>query len=149
MAVRRRADGGGRAVQVAAYVEMIGRNLSAPSVLRNSRPLSRVATIMAAGREPRLSMQTMRVLDALLGARAEELSGADIRRATGLASGTLYPILLRLEEAGWLQSQWEGIDPAETGRPRRRFYRLTAIGERRVRAAFGQFGSRVGGLAWS
>lgn len=78
--------------------------------------------------QPRLSLQTVRVLDALL--TAPSSSGADISKATGLASGTLYPILLRLEQAGWLSSNWEAGDPATLGRPRKRFYRVTAEGAR-------------------
>ena len=48
--------------------------------------------------------------------------------AAGLATGTLYPILLRLESAGWFVSRWENVDPTAVGRPRKRFYRLTAAG---------------------
>jgi len=50
--------------------------------------------------------------------------------STGLSSGTLYPILMRLDEAGWLESRWEKVDPARVGRPRRRLYRITALGRR-------------------
>ena len=102
---------------------------------------------MDAGREPRLSFQTLRVLDVLLGSAAE-LSGMDIRRETELATGTLYPILMRLEEAGWLESRWEEVDPHEVGRPRRRLYRATAVGARKARAAFDQLGAGRGRLAW-
>ena len=49
-------------------------------------------------------------------------------RDTGLASGTLYPILVRLERAGWVEAQWEDIDPTVEGRPSRRYYRLTPLG---------------------
>lgn len=49
-------------------------------------------------------------------------------RATGLASGTLYVILARLDRAGWLSSEQEDIDPIATGRPARRLYRLTPDG---------------------
>lgn len=43
-------------------------------------------------------------------------------------SGTIHPILARLEQAGWLESRWEEIDPSEKGRPRRRYYRFTSDG---------------------
>lgn len=57
--------------------------------------------------------------------------GFDIMDATGLASGTVYPALRRLEGAGLLRSRWEAASRAlEDGRPRRRFYELTAEGER-------------------
>ena len=60
--------------------------------------------------------------------RAGALAGADIIRATGIASGTLYPILRRLEHAGLLRSAWERGRPSVLGRPRRRLYRVTADG---------------------
>ncbi len=56
--------------------------------------------------------------------------GYDIARETGLRSGTLYPLLLRLAERGYLDTQWEP-DPPE-GRPRRHLYRLTASGAARA-----------------
>jgi PadR family transcriptional regulator, regulatory protein PadR len=61
----------------------------------------------------------------------ERLSGADIFVCTGIGSGTIYPVLIRLEKAGWLKSEKENIDPREAGRPARTFYRLTAQGARR------------------
>ncbi len=76
----------------------------------------------------RISLQTLRVLGAFLDNPSESLSGADVQKRSGLASGTLYPILLRLESAGWFISRWENIDPAAVGRPRKRFYRLTPSG---------------------
>ena len=41
--------------------------------------------------------------------------GAEVHQRCGIASGTLYPILLRLESAGWFVSQWESIDPSVAG----------------------------------
>ncbi|PZS07023.1 MAG: PadR family transcriptional regulator [Acidimicrobiales bacterium] len=54
--------------------------------------------------------------------------GFDLTRATGQPSGTMYPILLRLERAGWLEAHWEEIDEAVAERPARRYYRLTPDG---------------------
>jgi len=54
--------------------------------------------------------------------------GYELMRATGFPSGKLYPILLRLEQAGWLTKEQESVDPHEEGRPPRRLYRLTASG---------------------
>ena len=90
-----------------------------------------------------MSFQTMKVLEAFLDSPADELSGADLQKRAGLASGTLYPILLRLESAGWFVSRWESIDPAAAGRPRRRFYRLTPGGLNRASEVFANFGRRV------
>lgn len=51
--------------------------------------------------------------------------GYDLMQETGFASGKLYPILARLQAAGWLVKEAEKIDPAEAGRPARRHYRLS------------------------
>lgn len=75
----------------------------------------------------RLSTTTKQVLDALLEAHGSEY-GLGLCRSTGLASGTVHPILARLEAAGWVTSEWEAIDPHAAGRPQRRYYRLTAEG---------------------
>lgn len=56
--------------------------------------------------------------------------GFDIMDATGLASGTVYPALRRLEGADLLEGTWEDVDAAHRGgRPQRRLYALTAAGE--------------------
>jgi DNA-binding PadR family transcriptional regulator len=51
--------------------------------------------------------------------------GFELMRLTGLPSGSLYPMLARLEEAGWLTGGKENIDPRAEGRPPRRTYRIT------------------------
>lgn len=91
----------------------------------------------------RLSLQTLRVLEAFLDEPGRELAGTDVAKRGHLASGTLYPILLRLESAGWLASRWESVDPSEAGRPRRRLYRITSGGLRRASEAFATFGRGV------
>src|ERR1700677_1994821 len=85
--------------------------------------------------EPRMSAQTLKVLAALMNTSGGELSGIEIGRQANLQSGTLYPILGRLERAGWLESRWETDDPHTLGRPRRRYYHITGIGVARSRAA--------------
>jgi PadR family transcriptional regulator, regulatory protein PadR len=91
----------------------------------------------------RMSLQTLKALEAFLENPAEELSGADVHKRCGIASGTLYPILLRLESAGWFVSRWETIDPASAGRPRRRLYRLTRSGLARAGSVFASLGRGV------
>jgi DNA-binding PadR family transcriptional regulator len=54
--------------------------------------------------------------------------GYALSRRTGLRSGTLYPILVRLAALGWLETRWD--PPAAPGRPPRHTYRLTAAGAR-------------------
>ena len=77
---------------------------------------------------PRMTMATQLVLRALLAEPTEELYGSEIREAAGLMSGTVHPILARLESAGWVESRWEDVDPQVAGRPVRRYYRLTSEG---------------------
>jgi len=94
-------------------------------------------------RDVRMSFQTLKVLEAFLENPADDLSGADVHKRSGIASGTLYPILLRLESAGWFVSRWEAIDPSSAGRPRRRLYRLTRGGAARASEVFASFGRGV------
>ena len=98
--------------------------------------------------EPRITGPTLKVLGALLPDRIE-LSGAEISRVTKLASGTLYPILYRLERAGWLEGRWEVDDPKALGRPRRRFYQVTALGARNARAAVKDLEPAFGRVSWA
>jgi PadR family transcriptional regulator, regulatory protein PadR len=97
---------------------------------------------------PRITTQTLSILSVFLASPAEEIAGSDIARKTGLKSGTLYPALFRLEQAGWLQSKWEGGVPAELGRPRRRIYLLTPKGEEQARSVCVKVSEMIGGIAW-
>jgi PadR family transcriptional regulator PadR len=78
----------------------------------------------------RLSSQTLQVLDAFLRDPQDWKYGYDISRNTGLKSGTLYPILMRLADRKLLETSWE---TAEIGRPPRHPYRLTLEGMRFAR----------------
>lgn len=78
--------------------------------------------------EPRMTLQMLKVLEVLLADAPAEVHGYEIGVRTGLKSGTLYPILARLESWGLAQSSWEQASPAELHRPRRRVYRLTHSG---------------------
>lgn len=80
--------------------------------------------------ELRITTSVARVLRAFLDDPAAPRYGFDLMRSTGLASGTLYPILARLERLGWVTSRSEDIDPLAEGRPARRFYRVTEHGLR-------------------
>ncbi len=97
----------------------------------------------------RLTQPTLKVLRFLLETPREGRSGAEMSKATKVGSGTLYPMLARLETAGWLSSEWESINPSEAGRPRRRFYKLTAVGQNNARAALADLQMATGELAWS
>jgi len=97
----------------------------------------------------RLSERGLRVLHFLIQQPTAHRSGADIAKATGVGSGTLYPLLARLEAAGWLSSQWEKVEPSEAGRPRRRLYVLTGVGQRRVRESLSGLQIKAGAVAWA
>jgi PadR family transcriptional regulator, regulatory protein PadR len=99
-------------------------------------------------KDPRLSHQTLRVLRLFMDHPKESFSGADIWRHTGLLSGTLYPILSRLEGVKWLESRWEEIDPSRAGRPRRRLYNITGQGYNKGNEALAELGVASGRPAW-
>lgn len=84
---------------------------------------------------PRMTIPTQLVLRTLLDDPAEERYGYEIGETAGLASGTVHPILARLEGAGWVESRWEDVDSRVAGRPARRYYRLTADGARSAQEA--------------
>ena len=100
-------------------------------------------------KDPRLSHQTLRVLRLFEEQPKVSLAGSDISKQTGMLSGTIYPIMMRLERAGWLSSQWENLDPSDAGRPRRRLYRLTGLGYNKSRAALAELGVPSGRIAWN
>jgi PadR family transcriptional regulator PadR len=76
------------------------------------------------GRRIRISPQTLLLLETLLAKPAHWHHGYSLSQQTDLASGTLYPILMRLEKLHWLETKWE--DPSVVGRPPRHLYRLTS-----------------------
>jgi DNA-binding PadR family transcriptional regulator len=72
------------------------------------------------------SWQTILVLEGMAADPAEWRHGYDLCQQTGLKAGTLYPILIRLADRGWLETEWETEITA--GRPPRHLYRLTQTG---------------------
>jgi PadR family transcriptional regulator PadR len=90
-----------------------------------------------------MTVQTQAVLHALLADPDTELYGLEIAERTSLLPGTTYPILLRLQEAGWVQDRWETIDPHGERRPRRRYYKLTKDGVEAARAALNKASVRL------
>jgi DNA-binding PadR family transcriptional regulator len=77
---------------------------------------------------PRMTMATHAVLKVLLEDATQPRYGFDVAKEAGIATGSLYPILARLERLGWLASHWEEQDPTSPSRPRRRYYQLTPTG---------------------
>jgi PadR family transcriptional regulator, regulatory protein PadR len=81
---------------------------------------------MVVGDRSGFSAQTLAVLAELCAAPSRWRHGYGIARDTGLKSGTLYPVLIRLADRGLVEARWEDEQPA--GRPRRHLYRLTPEG---------------------
>jgi PadR family transcriptional regulator PadR len=77
-------------------------------------------------RIPHTSPQTLQLFGVLLDDPQRWRYGYDLSKETSLASGTLYPILMRLTDQRLLETAWEPSD--EPGRPPRHIYRLTADG---------------------
>ena len=94
-----------------------------------------------------MTLPTQLVLRALLTEPTHEKYGLQICTQAGLPSGTIHPILARLEGLGWLESRWEDIDSRKEGRPRRRYYRLTTDGAEQARVALAQATSPVSTIA--
>jgi PadR family transcriptional regulator PadR len=94
-----------------------------------------------------MTIQVQLVLRTMLADPTREMYGLQICQDAGLPSGTIHPILARLEGLGWLRSRWEETDPQEEGRPRRRYYKLTEDGAERARIAIAQATTSVAGLS--
>ena len=77
-------------------------------------------------RAANISPQTLAVLHALAIQPQAWRYGYDLLKETGLKSGTLYPLLMRLHDQGLLEAEWR--QPLQAGRPARHAYRLTATG---------------------
>ena len=93
---------------------------------------------------PRLTYPTSLVLVAV--SRGYRY-GFDIIEACGLPSGTVYPILRRLEDAGMLRSRWEGVRTArDEQRPPRRYYQLTGSGAHALQMVLERYPNITGAL---
>lgn len=76
---------------------------------------------------PNQSQQTRALLRTLLEQPLAWRHGYELSKATGLQSGTLYPLLIRLSDQGFLESKW--VESEQPGKPPRHAYRLTASGK--------------------
>lgn len=77
-------------------------------------------------RPPNASRQTRALFSTLLEQPVAWRHGYELSKATGLKSGTLYPLLMRLSDQGLLESEWR--EPLQPGKPPRHVYRLTGTG---------------------
>lgn len=83
-------------------------------------------------RDRTLSPPARTILAIMSAAGSDWLHGYDLSRQSGVKPGTLYPLLIRLEEQGYLEAEWQA--PAKPGRPPRHAYQLTAEGRALARA---------------
>lgn len=84
-------------------------------------------------RDRRPSKQMLALLGALSARPFDWRHGYDLMKETGLLSGTLYPLLMRMTDQGLVEAEWR--PPVRPGRPARHAYRLTAAGLALARAA--------------
>jgi DNA-binding PadR family transcriptional regulator len=90
-----------------------------------------------AARTRRLGLGTIAILQALDAGRR---FGFDVMDATGLAAGTVYPALERLEDLGFVRSRWESATLAHReGRPARRYFEITVTGRRALLDGLGRY----------
>lgn len=84
-------------------------------------------------RTRRPSKQMLLLLAAFSERASQWRHGYELMKETGLMSGTLYPLLMRMTEQGLVEAEWR--EPVQPGRPARHAYRLTAAGIAFARAA--------------
>lgn len=94
--------------------------------------------------KPRLSPQTLALLNVLLEQPSDWRYGLELIEALGIKGGTVYPILARLQRFGWLEMRAEEVNPSEVGRPRRRLYRLSGEGQRQAEDALERWRRMLG-----
>ena len=85
-------------------------------------------------RKRRASGQTLNLLRSLMDQPRKWHHGYELSKDTGLLSGTLYPILMRMSDRGLLEHKWSPSQ--EAGRPPRHMYRLTAQGVAHAKEQF-------------
>ncbi|RKE42715.1 PadR family transcriptional regulator [Sphingomonas sp. PP-CC-3G-468] len=85
------------------------------------------------GRNRRPSKQMLILLEALAAHTQRWRHGYDLMKETGLLSGTLYPLLIRMTDQGLVEAEWR--EPEQPGRPARHAYRLTNAGVAFARTA--------------
>lgn len=90
-------------------------------------------------RKRNLSLQALRILHYLFQNPGKPSCGADLIKSLNISSGTMYPILLRLEKNNFVESKWEVEDASALGRPRRRLYKITGSGIKAAQNALAEF----------
>ena len=86
-------------------------------------------------RRPHTSRQAIRIFEALEARSQVWRHGYELMSETGIKSGTLYPLLIRLADDGLLESEWQ--PPVPPARAPRHAYRLTPAGRAFARSVIG------------
>ena len=76
----------------------------------------------------KISIPFLKVMAMFLDHQSESFTGSQVMKNTKLKSGTVYPLLSRLANGGWLSANWEDMDPLKDRQPRR-LYKLTDSGK--------------------
>jgi PadR family transcriptional regulator, regulatory protein PadR len=100
---------------------------------------------MAGMRHVELTLKSARVIRAFLDDPGKPRYGYELTKAAHLSSGTLYPILARLERAGWLAAEKEDVNPSAAGRPARTNYVITSEAVPVARARLAAISAELGG----
>lgn len=88
----------------------------------------------------RMTVPTLKLLGEMLKNPGDEHYGLEIAKRAEIPTSSLYPMLSRLEDLGWVIGRWEGQEALEEGRRPRRYYRLTAKGEEEALKALEKIG---------
>jgi PadR family transcriptional regulator, regulatory protein PadR len=83
--------------------------------------------------ETKLTLLELRFLSVFVNRTNQKFSASEIAKILGISYGSSIPLLMRFEKMGWLEVEWEDIDPKEVGRPKRKFYTLSDIGMTKAR----------------
>ena len=97
---------------------------------------------------PKMTVTTQIVLGAFLADPQCPMYGVELHEATGLPTGTIYPILSRFNDLGWLSSTWEDVEPRQRGRPQRHYHQLTEYGTEQARKALATAPTQIGRVAF-
>lgn len=92
---------------------------------------------------PRMSLSTIKILLVMLKDPESTFYGLELSKQSGVSIGSMYPILVRLEKAGWLSSKDEEPEEFNEGRPPRRYYQLTPDGTVEARSEIQRHGIKL------
>ena len=101
---------------------------------------------MASKRNRPPSKQKIRIMERMAEDPTKEFCGADFINELKLLSGTVYPILFDLEKKNLVSFRWEDLDPSKAKRPRKRLYKINALGQRYLLEALE---ARDHGVKWA